>query len=461
MKEAKRPELRQHVIEPKTLLAQVVNTAPFLFERAQIDQAIAAVAEPGEPPKNLIPGYISIAHPIDAIEKQKTKVQGQSSKLAERLRALKEQNEELPVDRYAYVKSLREFIASPPDVSDLWTYYDLSLCAHFATVGTFVPTDVDMAIRQKLWSGIRSESALMPLWERIKQMHAWDESLVSKRLVITKSGKKLSGHQGEWFTVAMAAYGCALKVAKTEIGGIREVIEDEFKNQEEALTELFADFEENPGLQSMKDLLSGIAAVAHNLGDLDRMFEPWEISDHDVLRRRVFRAGHEDARHPKPVFLKAGLIYQEMLASENHRHFALREPKCLRRDEKYLLPFGPFFDDWGKQLLSLREGEQREVAEALILGWKKLNPLSIYTSQGYARALVGMCMGYGEQVSAGQTVSVKYKAGREVLLASLSPALQKDLNESGLRTLMSVSQGEYEKKWFSRLRTELARLAQA
>ena len=220
-KDAKRPQLRQHVVEPKTLLAQVVNTAPFLFESAQVDAALAAVAEPGAPPKKVVPGYISAAHPIDAIDKAQTP----AVKLAEKLRAILGENKELPEDRFAYVKSLREFIANPPVTSDLWTYYDLCLCAHYATVGTFLPTDVDLAIRQKLWSGIHSEPALMPLWERIKQMHGWDECLVSKRFVITKSGKKLSGHQGEWFTVAMAAYGCALKIAKTEIGGIRETIE--------------------------------------------------------------------------------------------------------------------------------------------------------------------------------------------------------------------------------------------
>lgn len=33
-------------------------------------------------------------------------------------------------------------------------YYEFCIAAHFATVGTFVPTDVDMAIREKLWRKI-------------------------------------------------------------------------------------------------------------------------------------------------------------------------------------------------------------------------------------------------------------------------------------------------------------------
>ena len=46
---------------------------------------------------------------------------------------------------------------------------------------------------------------------------------------------------------------------------------------------------------------------------------------------------------------------------------------------------------------------------------------------------------------------------REDLVNLLPPVLKKELNEGGLRTLMNVSQSEFEKKWMVRLKTELTR----
>ena len=391
MSEVKRPKRVGQFIEPVALLGLVENTAPFLFEQR--------------------------AHASD---------QG-------------------------FVKRLQDYKLHPPQALDLWDYFDLCLCAHFATVGSFVPTDVDLAIRLKLWASVHHAHAHQGIWEHILAFQEWDESLVSKRFVITPTGRKLSGHQGEWFTIAMGAYGSALKVAPEQLIHVREAIEREFKNQEEALTELLGFFRQNPDLSSMKKLFAGIAAVAHNLGDLDRMFDAWEIPDTDVLKRRVYRSGHEDARAPKEVFLLAGKIYQELLASENHRNFALREPKCLRRSPDLLLPFGPFLDEWGKSLVDeaeisvLTTGEQREVAEALIHGWKKLNPRGIYTSQGYARVLAGMMVGLGGSSKSGLV------EGRERLGNLLPPVLRKEFEEGGLRTLTAISREEFEKKLLVKL----------
>jgi hypothetical protein len=402
--EVKRPQVRGHFVDPQTLISQVENTAPFLFS------AEAKDSERSGP--------------------------------------------------NAYVSFLNAAKENPPSSEDLWDYFDLCLVSHFATVGTFVPTDIDLAIRIKLWGCVHGARTFAPIWKRVEEFHHWDESLVSKRFVLTPTHQKLSGHQGEWFTVAMGAYGASLKIGNSEdLPEVRETIELEFKNQELALTELFENFAENTSIDTMKTLLGGIAAVAHNLGDLDRMFDQWEIADTDVLKRRVYRAGHEDAKNPKKVFLLAGKIYQELLATENHRHFAMREPKCLRRATRFLLPFGPFFDDWGKKLVddknadALDEGELREVAEALIMGYKKLNPLSIYTSQGYARALTGMSMAYGEKLAAGSTTAQKLKVGREELVRTLPPLLKKELNEGGLRTLMALTQSEFEKKSLVKLNT--------
>ena len=179
------------------------------------------------------------------------------------------------------------------------------------------------------------------------------------------------------------------------------------------------------------------------------MIDAWEIEDTDVLKRRVYRSGHEVAKNPSPAFLKAGEVYQAMLASENHRHFALREPKGLRRSSKFLLGYGPFFDDWGAMIVEdgvntgvFSEGDFRDIVEALVLGWKKLNPKSIYTSQGYSRALCG--------------IMKALPRGREDLEALVPPVIRKELREGGLRTLTGISRSQFESQWVRKLSQLLA-----
>jgi hypothetical protein len=332
-------------------------------------------------------------------------------------------------------------------------YFELCIAAHFATVGTFVPTDVDLAIRQKLWMKVSTPEDFEPMWDLVKEFATWDESLVSRRWRVTPSGLKISGHHGEWFSIAMGAYGIAVKKVHAFVPEVRTAIESLVKDQERVLGELRELFVQSTDIEHARAYLDAIAAVAHNLGDLDRMFDAWEIGDVDVLKRRVYRCGHEDARNPRPEFLLAGKIYKEMLANENHRHFPLREPKGIRKSGRFLLNFGPFLDDWGADLVKasresdplLSEGDLREVAAALIQGWKRLNPKSIYSSQGYARALCGMASAYPNKL--------------EGLESLLSPALKKQMNESGVRTMLNVSRNQFEKQWVQKLKTILSQVS--
>jgi hypothetical protein len=340
-------------------------------------------------------------------------------------------------------------LASPDSVKDAFGYFEYCVAAHFSTVGTFVPTDVDLAIRLKLWQKISTPEEFQPMWNLVQEFDRWDETLVSNRRVYSPSGIKVSGHQGEWFSIAMGAYGIAVKKIHGFVPELRAAIEAKVKDHETALRELREQFQSAPNIMNARLYLDAIAAVAHNLGDLDRMFDAWEIGEMDVLKRRVYRCGHEDARNPRAELLLAGNIYKEMLASENHRHFALREPKGIRKSERFLLNFGPFLDDWGANIVSastvlaqgdeaiLNEGDLREVAEALISGWKRLNPKTIYTCQGYARALCGMMTAFPNK--------------REGFEAILSPKVKKEMNESGLRTLMGIGRAQFEKQWVAKL----------
>ena len=92
----------------------------------------------------------------------------------------------------------------------------------------------------------------------------------------------------------------------------------------------------------------------------------------------------------------AGELYKEIVAGgsiafENHRHFALRKPRSLRRSPAFLIPTGPFFDDWGARVargLALPDGrpseDTLEVIHALVHGWERL-PRTV----GYGRGLRG------------------------------------------------------------------------
>jgi hypothetical protein len=351
--------------------------------------------------------------------------------------------------RAGWLGILKQARVRLPELSDLYGYFDLCVASHFATVGSFVPTDVDLAIREKLWGFVHSEDVLEHLWERVAAFREWDETPVSNRRVTGRGGSVLSGIQGEWLTLAMGAYATARRLSSSRVSDIREAIEEEVSRELATLLGIREEFQEAPGAEGMKRYLGATAAVAHNLGDLDRMFDAFGLDEQDVLRRRVYRSGHEDARHPRPAFVEAGRVYQALVAAENHRNFALREPKGLRRSARFLLPFGLFLDQWGEDAVvggfregELNEGDLREIIEALVLGWQKLNPKSIYTSQGYSRALVGIAKGLG---------------GRQQLEGAVPPVIRKALSESGLRTLLGVSREEFERKMVTRLRLELAR----
>ena len=145
--------------------------------------------------------------------------------------------------------------------------------------------------------------------------------------------------------------------------------------------------------------LKASASIAHNFGDLDRVMDMWELAVDDPLRLEYYKLGVSPFDSNRKLRYKgrlwvAGELYkstidESSMALENHRHFALRKPKCLRRSPAFLIPTGPFFDDWGKNVargLADTDGrpseETQEVIEALLHGWERLSK-----TIGYGRAL--------------------------------------------------------------------------
>ena len=245
----------------------------------------------------------------------------------------------------------------------------------------------------------------------------------------------MTGHLGEWFTVACAAY-CALgrypssETAQRLRDQIFASIEYEVNRHSETFGALWR---AEDGLACLK----ASANIAHNFGDLDRVMDMWDLSFADPLRLKFYKLGvtpfdpERKLRYLGRLWV-AGELYKSTIdgsamALENHRHFALRKPRCLRLSREYLIPLGPFFDDWGQQVargLANADGtpseQTLEVIDALKQGWSRL-PKTV----GYGRALRGIR-------------NIHPELGR-----SLSDVAKTPLAE----TIMAESREAFEKKW--------------
>ena len=265
-----------------------------------------------------------------------------------------------------------------------YEYYQLCLCAHYTTVASFVPTDVDNQIRKNLWQNC---AELEKTTNLVLDSLDWDFRPMTARFQMGKNAY-LSGHQGEWFSVAVGAYA-ANKEA-------REMVQKMICAELEQESRIFLYLKEK--LDGI-GLLRASTVIAHNLGDLDRVIDQWELPAEDPLRKKVYKLGHEKNPSFGPLqipLLEAGALNKAFMASENHRHYPLRGPKCLRKSRDFFLPIGPFFDAWGEKLARhplLSEEEKAEIVLALLDGFQRLSSPQI-PLYGYARAIGGFLQNY-------------------------------------------------------------------
>lgn len=138
-----------------------------------------------------------------------------------------------------------------------------------------------------------------------------------------------------------------------------------------------------------QELLSVVTTVAHNLGDLSRVVDTW-TSGHaeSEIGLRYRRLGHEDGARFDGAFVYAGGLNKRFMALENHRFLPLRAPKALRRERAFLLPFGPYFYDWGRLLGSTKLLDDEERAE-ILLALVKVHELR-HAERGCLRAIAGI-----------------------------------------------------------------------
>ena len=259
-----------------------------------------------------------------------------------------------------------EILKRAPEIEQRWrkgedaeAYFVCLLAAHFTTVATFVPTDVDVRIRQHAWSAL-SGRLLASAVVRVEEVARWDVRPVSERYVLL-DGEVLAGHQGEWLSVMAGALGRALALSDdVVVARVTAWIEAELAR--EARLVALARKESDD-----RQLLSLVTTVAHNLGDLSRVVDTWRpVHAASELGLRYQRLGHEGGARFDGSFVFAGELNKRLMAKENHRFLPLRVPRALRRERAFLLPFGPYFYDWGRVIGSSKHLDDAERAEILL-----------------------------------------------------------------------------------------------
>ena len=363
-------------ISPESILALVRNTAPFL---AQLPSEDKPLIELGHGPE----GYLRIIASAPAA-------------------LLREQSTE----------------------EQLQTYFAVCIASHHATVATFVPTDVDTKIRGLIWRKIRDPFVLRPLIDLSLQMGEWGLDGISTRATTLDESGPVSGHNGEWLSVITAALGRALKIGDAESAGrCAEAIDAELKRE----AAVFAKSISKPGMEL--DALRLAASVTHNLGDVDQAISFWtEENMTAAARTRFNRLAHENVKPYGGLLKIASTLYRDAMSAEGHRHYPLRHVKALRRSVDFLLPLGPFFDDWGATLgthPSLKLMERMEVLDEMLRGCRK-----IAGQQGYYRAIAGF------QNAANRT----FQQASE----QLPTAARKDLKDSAFQKLIAVPRVSFE-----------------
>jgi hypothetical protein len=325
---------------------------------------------------------------------------------------------------------------SVDDARALLRAFRLRLAAHYATVATFVPTDVDAHIRHHTWMAVADAEVFAQARLCIQEAAARDASLVSERVTLG-----LAGHDGEWLAVRAGALGRALVLGlDADAAELALEIDAELDRERH----LFARAIESGAPATTTLALA--TTIAHNLGDLSRVVDAWpRCARAPEYQARYSRLAHADGAANGSEFALAGALNKELMAVENHRFLALRKSRALRRSRALLLPIGPWFDAWGENVCrseSLDENDRAEVVAALL----ELH-LRSPAQEGCLRALAGM-----------------HRATRGGLSwygSALPARLRKEIGRGRVREAVDVSRERFEARVESRFRVLVARLTAA
>lgn len=310
-----------------------------------------------------------------------------------------------------------------PSSEEREDYFALCLACHHATVATFIPTDVDGKIRGVLWQQRMDPECRRRMFDLVLHAQTWDLSRISTRTTELSGVGPVSGHNGEYLGVMAGALGTFVKnedaeYAQKAVDAIDAELKREAHEFEFAL--------KLPGQEI--ELLRLAMSLTHNCGDLDQGISFWTQNPIYSPYRPLFaRLAHENTTPYGGTFQIAARLYKNMLSSEGHRHYPLREVRCLRSSPDFLLPLGPFFDSWGERIAthpSLSLDDRAEVLSALLAGCKKIKG-----QVGYFRAISGFAHGAGSL---------------EKFAARMPNSISKELKDPEIKRQVGLSKVSFE-----------------
>ena len=385
-------------VGPRTLIAQVHNAAPWLFDGSHPDS--------GSVPETS--GERLIEHGFH------------------------------PLGWWSILRHAELLEASDaPTPRQRTDYFALCLAVHCASVASYVPTDVDAKIRHALWFEPMPEEELALMRELALYHGAWEVRRISARVVEVEGAGPVSGHDGERLSVLCGAMMGMLAAGRSDDAAVFEQAVDEELAREARAFDTLA-----TARGREVELLNLCNALTHNTGDVMQAIErkgtkgigdAQKLRFADLARERFERYGG--------AFGKAAAIYRELLASEGHRHYPLREQKLLRASHELLLPLGPFMDAWGERLARWPKWSAKDraaVVGSLLDGCRK-----VPGQEAYYRALAG----FDKSVPGGLE-------SRE-LDAHFASAARRELKDANLRKKLAVRRESFESSYAKRARALL------
>ena len=322
-----------------------------------------------------------------------------------------------------------------PTPEERLDYFTLCLACHHSTVATFIPTDVDSKIRGVLWQAREEADSRRQMLDVTLHAMKWNVSRISSRVTELSGVGPVSGHNGEMLGVLGGALGCFLKTGDIEYAEkAAEAIDAEFAREAH----------EYRHVMEMKDheidLLRLTSSLTHNCGDMDQGISFWSQHErHAPYRARFHRLAHENAAPYGGTFHIAAHLYKNIMSSEGHRHYPLRECRALRTTPEFLLPLGPFFDQWGETVGSHRSltlEDRADILAALLAGCKK-----IAGQAGYFRAVSGMMRKIGGNL--------------EALSRRMPAALRQELKDPEIKRHIALKQISFESSMKKRAQAAL------
>lgn len=288
--------------------------------------------------------------------------------------------------------------SASPSVEERVDYFALCMASHFATVATYVPTDVDSKIRGHCWKDPNPDVLYAQL-DVLKHALGWCIEEVSRKAVSVYDEEfdrqmSVSGHNGEWLGVLCGAWGAFLGLGDAQTASLlEETIYSELEREARAFKLLRLTKSSAP---SDTLLLKVAAVVTHNVGDVDQGLSYWEgvKEKYPEQFHKFSRLAHERGERFGGEFLIAKALYKELLSAEGHRNYPLREARCLRRSPDFMLPLGPWYERWGRLIAThpgLSEDERVQVARQLLRGCDSSSKAWCVPNQvGYYRAIQGI-----------------------------------------------------------------------